>query len=44
MILHLYSQDMISTWVEEFQFDYPKLCPTGILSYGDCSSWKLNRR
>lgn len=31
MILRLYSQDMISTWLEEFQFDYPKLCPTVIL-------------
>lgn len=38
LLVCLYSQDVISAWLEEFRSDYPKLRPIGILSYGDCSS------
>lgn len=44
LLVCLYSQDMISAWLEEFQSDYPKLHPIDILFYGDCSSWKLSRK
>lgn len=34
LLVGLYSQGMISNLLEEFQSDYPQLCPIGIFLSG----------